>query len=268
MEEINEKPKRAKKQKSECPNTTGAGVPSIYQDRKSLFNFQGYVEGIEYKHDKYGFISWKEMIPEEFIVLNRAAYEAEGKDITLFNEEALQDEIKNAPENKKLIKLGGFKYLARLRGIKSQTYSLAFRNNEMASVSCEIEFTPNSENIFGLKMSTLAQASLENVNGEYAKYLDVIASNRAFIRCVREALNILILGQDEIPEDKGRVTALKPGSPLDLIKKKVTEKSIDFAKLLSMLSASDISVKDEWVNLDSLPTPIILTALKLIKEHE
>lgn len=266
MEEVNEKPKRKRKEKTA---TLTADTAAVCETRRhSLYNFQGYIDEVEYKYDKYGFISWKEMIPEEFIVLNRAAYEAEGRDITLLNEEALQEEIKNAPENKKLIKLGGFKYLARLRGIKSQTYSLAFRNNEMASVSCEIEFTPNSENIFGLKMSTLAQASLENVNGEYAKYLDVIASNRAFIRCVREALNILILGQDEIPDDKGRVTSLKPGSPLDLIKKKVAEKSLDFSTLIGMLKESDISVKDEWVNLDSLPTPIILTALKLIKDYE
>lgn len=255
MEEVK---KERKKRAVNAVNTEAAAT--------GIRNYRtGEIESVNYVKDANGFISWKDMIPDDFIVLNRAIYAAEGKDLELLDEAALAEEKAKAPENRKLIKLGGLKHVARLRGIKSQRYTLVNRLQDSATVSCEIEFLPNEENPMGLTVSALAQASLDNVGGEFAKYLDVIASNRAFTRCIREALHILILGQEEIQDEKP-VIANKPGSPLELIRKKTQEKNLGFGDVIELLQKAGIDVKEEWVNFESFPTPIILQSLTLIKE--
>lgn len=230
--------------------------------------YQNFISIVESKiiYNQDGIIDWKSMIPSEYIVLNRLEYAKEGVNVDLLSEEDYEKEKSNASDSKKLVRLGGFEYLARLRGVKEQRFKLDYKDAETAVVSCEISFLPNAENPFGLVTCALASASKDNVVGEYSKYLEVIASNRAYTRCVKKALSIQILGQEEIPDILPEIKP-KPGSPIDLIKKKCLDKKIDFAEVCAMLQGSGVEMQDSWVNFESLPVPVILTALKLIKTN-
>ncbi len=143
----------------------------------------------------------------------------------------------------------------------------------MATVACTILFIPNYESPCGLEVTAIAQASLENVGGEYAKYLEVIASNRAFVRAVKEGLGIQTLSEEEILiEDNIKIAAAKPGSPLHLLQKTCStfNLSIDDLKIIfreQIENNSEETVwKEEWVNLESLPTSVIATLIPKIKK--
>ncbi len=87
-----------------------------------------------------------------------------------------------------------------------------------ASACCEIEFIPNMESE-GLPeiWSAMASATIKSVNKGFIPYLETFAENRSFARCVKRALQINILMDDEIPsgsdteEDKNQVDALTEG---------------------------------------------------------
>ena len=49
----------------------------------------------------------------------------------------------------------------------------------------------------------MANATADNTDAFCAKFLETIACNRAFVRCVRNFLNIHIVGADEIDKSKG-----------------------------------------------------------------
>jgi hypothetical protein len=49
----------------------------------------------------------------------------------------------------------------------------------------------------------MANATLNNTSSFATKFLETIACNRAFVRCVRNFLNIHIVGDDEIDKSSG-----------------------------------------------------------------
>src|SRR6056300_486813 len=71
-----------------------------------------------------------------------------------------------------------------------------------------MKFSPNYET-FGQSVifQDMANATLDNTSSFATKFLETIACNRAFVRCVRNFLNVHIVGDDEI--DK---SSLSPSS--------------------------------------------------------
>ena len=66
-------------------------------------------------------------------------------------------------------------------------------------VSCNITYLPNYETNFKeVTFSDVANAAIENTSSFIKKFLETIACNRAFVRCVRNFLNVHIVGDDEI----------------------------------------------------------------------
>jgi hypothetical protein len=60
-------------------------------------------------------------------------------------------------------------------------------------------FVPNYETEGKhVSFEDIANATLENTSSFATKFLETIAANRAFVRCVRNFLNIHIAGYDEI----------------------------------------------------------------------
>ena len=67
------------------------------------------------------------------------------------------------------------------------------------AVSCNITYLPNYETNFKeVTFSDVANATIENTSSFAKKFLETIACNRAFVRCVRNFLNVHIVGDDEI----------------------------------------------------------------------
>ena len=67
------------------------------------------------------------------------------------------------------------------------------------AVKCAITFSPNYETANNpVVFSDMANATLNNTSSFATKFLETIACNRAFVRCVRNFLNVHIVGDDEI----------------------------------------------------------------------
>ncbi len=213
------------------------------------------------------------MISDEHIVLNKMKYAADGVDLQALSDEEMAKVKAEAPESRKLIKLAGFKEIARIRGIYSQKFELVHRSPELATVACTILFIPNYENCQGLEVTAVAQASLENVSGEYSKYLEVIASNRSFVRAVKEGLSIQTLSEEEILIEDVKIAAAKPGSPLFLLQKTCQTFNLQIEDLKKIFqeqienNAAESGWKSEWVSLESLPISVIATLIPKIKKQ-
>ena len=76
------------------------------------------------------------------------------------------------------------------------------------AVICRVTFLPNYET--GSKAVTfqdMANATLNNTSSFATKFLETIACNRAFVRCVRNFLNVHIVGDDEIDKSSNNNNA-------------------------------------------------------------
>ena len=102
------------------------------------------------------------------------------------------------------------------------------------------------------------------------KFLETIACNRAFVRCVRNFLNVHIVGDDEIDKSDPTTNSLEKLSlsPTDIIKKQLNSEDFDnFRNVLRELWQQKLyqneSVK-EWQKWDDVPAKearIILSAI-------
>src|ERR1044072_6144245 len=125
-----------------------------------LRNEKGLLPG-EYPVDELGLIDWKSLVPLQYVALNRYSYAAEGINVDALSPEEVEKFKATDPENKKLILLGGFKYLARLRGVQSIEYKLVDSDSEKATVSCRISFIPNFENPNGFEVTAVMSQTRE-----------------------------------------------------------------------------------------------------------
>ena len=158
----------------------------------------GLLRSIDYKFNEDGSVNWRAMVDPKYLFPNRSWFEARDKQIPT-SVEGLQD-------NQLLIKLAGIKELAKLRGYNSVRYNVIKCEKDHVAVKCEISWIPNFENPAQesdfLPPSThfedVANATTENTSSFATKFLETIAANRSFVRCVRNFLNVHIVGDDEI----------------------------------------------------------------------
>lgn len=163
-------------------------------------NQHGLLENIEYEFNEDGSVNWRAMIKQEFLYPNKDWFEARKKDVPT-SPEGLDDK-------QLLIMLGGIKELARLRGFQSVSFKTDHLSDTYVIANCEIVWSPNYEsNGETIVYQDVANATLQNTNSFAAKFLETIACNRAFVRCVRNFLNIHIVGADEIDKSKDAVNS-------------------------------------------------------------
>jgi hypothetical protein len=48
----------------------------------------------------------------------------------------------------------------------------------------------------------------------------------------------------------------------------MTANNFSFEHILAALNRNGIELKEDWVNLDVLPTPVVITALELISKKQ
>lgn len=185
-------PRTKTKKEEENPKIDNSKGPSVYnRDGNGLLNSIQYV----FKDD--GSIDWRAMVPKEHLYPNKKWFKDRKKDVPLSVDGLKDDQL--------LIRLAGIKELAKIRGFKTVSFVVDSSEKEICVTTCKIEFDGNYETgMEPVLFSEVGSASICNTSGVFQKYLESIAANRAFVRCVRNFLNIHIVSDEEVfDEDAG-----------------------------------------------------------------
>lgn len=154
----------------------------------------GLLKSVEYIFNEDGSVDWRSMIKPEFLYPNKGWFNARKKEVP--------SSIDGLKDNQLLIMLGGIKDLARLRGFNSVRFSTE-READYVTAKCTIQWNGNYETDSSMiTYEDVANATAANTDSFCIKFLETIACNRAFVRCVRNFLNIHIVGADEIDKSK------------------------------------------------------------------
>jgi len=178
-------------------------IKDISKETKYSRNSLGLLQSIDYEFNEDGSVNWRAMVDSKHLFPNKSWFEARNKP-TPRSVEGLQD-------NQLLIKLAGIKELAKLRGYNSVRYNVVKCEKDHVAIKCEISWVPNFENPSqesdhlpaSTQFEDVANATTENTSSFATKFLETIAANRAFVRCVRNFLNVHIVGDDEIDKSNG-----------------------------------------------------------------
>ena len=203
----------------------------------------GLINNKEYKFTSDGFVDWRAMIDPQFLYPNKDFFE--------IRKLSLPSSIEGLDDKQLLIMLSGIKELARLRGFKSVRYSLNHITPNYVVANCSIEWVGNFEtNGESVTFEDVANATEANTDNFCLKFLETIACNRAFVRCVRNFLNIHIVGADEIDKSKNKAVDISdliqstviPITPQGALEKNVNDK-------LKIFSFEDFKVhlRNMWI---------------------
>jgi hypothetical protein len=228
--------------RKKATTTSDSPDPSLYKRDEN-----GLLANSEYKFNEDGSVDWRSMVGDEYLFPNRSWFDLRKKD-TPRSVDGLKD-------HQLLIKLGGIKELARLRGFSCLSYEIVKCEQDHVAIICKMTFLPNYETQGEpVTFQDIANATLENTSSFAKKFLETIACNRAFVRCVRNFLNIHIVGDDEI--DKSSPTKSSQSSdlsPAGFLKKELSEKHgvssyKDFLPILRELHKSgEVNIDTETI---------------------
>jgi len=172
---------------------TKVKYPKNYADGPGLFqrNTFGLLGNVDYVFSEDGSVNWRSMIKDEHLFPNRSWFDLRKKDVPRT--------IDGLGDHQLLIKLSGIKELAKLRGFTDIAYEVVKCQPDHVAVICRMTFLPNYETGGKpVQFQDMANATLDNTSSFATKFLETIACNRAFVRCVRNFLNVHIVGDDEI----------------------------------------------------------------------
>ena len=256
---------RPKKATTEKPAEKTIKTNNLEGPEKFKRDDNGLLQNIQYVFNEDGSVNWRAMIKDEHLFPNRGWFEGRGKDVPS-NAEGLGD-------HQLLIKLGGIKELARLRGFNHVAYYAEKCELDHVAVNCTVSFIGNYETAGeSISFQDMANATLENTSSFATKFLETIACNRAFVRCVRNFLNVHIVGDDEI-DKSGKPPSLNPNpSPLSPhgVLQKHFESFDQFKDKLRELYTSglyknDVEAIKEWSSFSDIPPKEVRVIISLIK---
>ena len=169
--------------------------PENYKDGPFKLNRNDYglLQNVDYKFTEDGFVDWRAMISPKFLYPNKGWFERAKKE-TPSSIEGLED-------HQLLCKLGGYKELARLRGYSNIAYRLEYLPNGVSAV-CTIQWIPNYETGGYTIYESIANSTSENCGEFSSSFKETQAENRSLVRCIRNFLNIHVVGDDEMPKGK------------------------------------------------------------------
>ena len=214
---------------SETKTTKKKAAKKFYGPDVYKRNDDGLLENAEYIFNEDGSVDWRGMIKDEFLYPNKGWFDSRNKPTPSTND-GLEDK-------QLLIMLGGIKEIAKMRGYRSVDFDIENISDGYVMAKCTIKWDENYETHYDkheshcISYSDVANATLANTDAFCAKFLETIACNRAFVRCVRNYLGIHIVGADEIDKSKGAVQEVDTSSvastitsPTDLLEKTLRDK--------------------------------------------
>ena len=239
-------------------------------------NELGLLEGVNYEYNEDGSVNWRAMIAPEHLYPNKGWFE--------MRNQPMPQSIEGLADNQLLIKLSGIKELAKLRGFNRVHYDVIKCELDHVSVKCEINWIPNFENPKtesdflppSISFEDLANATVDNTSSFAQKFLETIAANRAFVRCVRNFLNVHIVGADEIDNSGGKPPTLIQASnkdkfsPINLLMDKTglsEEEFTTFKDILRSLWKSGQYKNEavgEWEQWSDIPKNDIMKLLEIL----
>ena len=242
----------------------------------------GLLKSVEYEYNEDGSVNLRAMVDPKHLFPNKSWFEARNK--------AVPTSVDGLQDYQLLIKLAGIKELAKLRGYNSVRYNVIKCEKDHVSIKCEISWIPNFENPISesdfIPASThfedVANATTDNTSSFATKFLETIAANRAFVRCVRNFLNVHIVGDDEIDKSNGtpqhpeteEVEPIKKLTPNGVLESLASSKLkcasyTDFKDKLRELWTIGVykneSAKD-WGTYDDIPAKEARLLINIIKQ--
>ena len=245
--------------------------PKNYKEGPGKFkrNQFGLLDHVDYIFAEDGSVNWRSMIKDEHLFPNKSWFDLRKKDVPR--------SINGLGDHQLLIKLSGIKELAKLRGFSDVSYEIVKCEADHVAVICKVSFLPNYETggrpvVF----QDMANATLNNTSSFATKFLETIACNRAFVRAVRNFLNVHIVGDDEIdkssspaPSSSASAPGLTPSSMIEnLAKEKLNCSNFEeFKVILREWWASDKYKNNEvknWNDYEDIPASQARILMKLI----
>ena len=242
----------------------------------------GLLKSVEYEYNEDGSVNWRAMVDPKHLFPNKSWFEARNK--------AVPTSVDGLQDYQLLIKLAGIKELAKLRGYNSVRYDVIKCEKDHVSIKCEISWIANFENPENesdfvpatTRFEDIANATIENTSSFATKFLETIAANRAFVRCVRNFLNVHIVGDDEIDKSNGtpqhpeteEVEPIKKLTPNGVLESLASSKLkcasyTDFKDKLRELWTIGVykneSAKD-WGTYDDIPAKEARLLINIIKQ--
>ncbi len=210
---------------------------------------------INYLYNNEGFVDWCKLVPQKFLVPNKQR--TEEKDVSKLEDKDL------------LILLAGIRYLAQIRGFNKVEYKIAAASESYVAVVCSISFMPNFETNGEARIfEAIGDASQNNTESFGKIFLAATAENRAFVRCVRNFLNITIIAQEELPEINSTSDSSFPNSPHLILRQLMEDKKYTFEKLKDKLIKSKTENADKWLKLEDVPEVQIISIIEKINKKK
>jgi hypothetical protein len=250
-----------------------AGIDNSFGPTMYERDSHGLLKNVQYKFNEDGSVDWRAMIKEEHLFPNKSHFEMYKK--------PMPKSIKGLKDNQLLIKLSGIKELARLRGFDSVSYETVKCEADHVAVKCCVCFISNYETQEKVYYEDMANATFNNTSSFATKFLETIACNRAFVRAVRNFLNVHIVGDDEIDKSDGTSALnqsnnktsnanLSPNSMLEtaVVKDLNCATFDEFKEKLREFWSQNLYRNDlakEWNSFEDIPAKEARILLKVVK---
>ncbi len=250
-----------------------AGIDNSFGPQNYERDFHGLLNNVQYIFNEDGSVNWRAMIKEEHLFPNKSHFEMYKKPVP--------KTIEGLRDNQLLIKLSGIKELARLRGFESVSYETVKCDPDHVAVKCRVCFIKNYETQEKVYYEDMANATFNNTSSFATKFLETIACNRAFVRAVRNFLNVHIVGDDEIdksdntlqaPETQNKTSSasLSPNSMLEtaVVKDLNCATFDEFKEKLREFWSQNLYRNDsakEWASFADIPAKEARILLKVVK---
>lgn len=160
---------------------------------------RGLIKGVVYHFTPDGRVDYLKMVDPKFLYITD-----DKKDRVCQEQGVTLDKVDLTKVNEKWLRItiGGINQLAQLRGIISVDYPTIVVADGSVTASCSIAFVGNFETDgVPFTCAAIASANIYNVDANFSPYLATFAENRAFTRCVKRALQINVVSDEEIGGD-------------------------------------------------------------------
>jgi hypothetical protein len=139
---------------------------------------------------------------------------------------------------------------------------------EYIDIECVIKWFPNFETGgIPVEFAAKADATITNCDSFAKYYLSAMAENRAFVRAVRNFLNIPILGKDEIGKTplETATTSVVKATPHSILEELLAERKISFDKLKAKMIKDSLGTPESYSCVKDIPVNLVLDIIGRLK---